>query len=748
MRTSFKTVLVAAALINLNPHSTAFAEEVAEAPIQEAKAESESVKDRERVVMERVMVIGNAENVQDITGSAQFIDQQTLERNAYTDINRVLRQVPGVNLQEEEGYGNRPNIGLRGGRSDRSADITLMEDGVLIAPAPYAAPAAYYFPRVSRMEGVEVRKGSSTIKFGPRTTSGAVNMISTSIPSERSGRAVLGYGSDDTRRAQFRYGNTYGNFGYVLDFGHEATDGFKSVDIVGGDTGYSIQDGMGKFRIGTDPAAEIYQSLEFKIGATHENSRETYLGLTEEDFNEDPYRRYAGSQMDRMDADHRQYQLRHFADFGRFDVTTTLYHNQFGRNWYKVQNVVVGGVSRAIGPALESAAHLSAVKGETDLDGSAANNITIRANNRAYYSTGIQSDLGTRAQIGETDHKIEIGARYHYDKEDRFQHQDRYSITDGVMELAAAGAPGSQTNAHATAKAVALYVLDEIAYGDWTFVPGARFEHIDLRSENRNNGDAVSNTVTAFVPGLGVGYSFTDSLSAFGGVHKGFAPPSPGNAENDNEESINYELGLRYNRDVFSAELVGFYSDYSNLLGECTISSGCDAGTGEQFNAGEVDAHGIELSLGYDLAPALNVKEVSLPLNFNYTWTSAEFQNSFVSDFEEWGTVEEGDELPYIPEHQFYVSAGVVHPKWEIHLAGKYVDEMRTEAGKGSIPAGQGTDSHFIVDMAGEYEILDNTRLFLTADNITDQEYVAARRPAGARPGKPFTVLAGIKFEF
>jgi len=89
-----------------------------------------------------------------------------------------------------------------------------------------------------------------------------------------------------------------------------------------------------------------------------------------------------------------------------------------------------------------------------------------------------------------------------------------------------------------------------------------------------------------------------------------------------------------------------------------------------------------------------------------------------------------------------------VAPLWELNVSGKYVDEMRTQAGTGSIARGQGTDSHFIVDLAGEYEVIENTRLFFTADNIFDTEYVASRRPAGARPGKPMTALAGIKFEF
>lgn len=714
---------------------------------------AEKMPNHANTVMERVMVIGNAERAQDLTGSGQFINKETLDQNNYTDVNRVLRQIPGVNIQEEEGYGNRPNIGLRGGRSERSADITLMEDGVLIAPAPYAAPSAYYFPRVNRMEAVEVRKGSSTIKFGPRTTSGAVNLISSSVPDTQEIEALAAYGTDNTQRLQGHYGDSAafgsGNFGFVIDASHDATDGFKTIDIVGGDTGYSIQDLMGKVKINTDPTADIYQSLEVKFGATTEDSNETYLGLTQSDFDADPYRRYAASQVDNMAADHRQYQIRHFADFGDFDATTTFYHNQFSRNWYKLDDVTVGGVRQSLGDGLSSAAHLSAYKGETDLDGSVANNLTVRANNRDYYSTGIQSDLATQFDIGQTAHELEFGARYHYDKEDRFQHEDRYAITNGVMTLANAGAPGSNANRHGTAKATALYMQDNINYGNWTFVPGLRYEYIDLKREDFNNSTINENTVDEIVPSVGVGYAFNNAYSVFGGVHKGFAPPSPSSTNDDNEESINYELGGRYNGNALNVELVGFFNDYSNLLGECTLSSSCTGGaTGDQFNAGEVEAYGTEFSLEYDVAPMFNIAEISLPINFNYTYTQAEFGNSFTSGFDEWGNVTSGDELPYIPEHQFFISAGVVTPLWELHVAGKYIDKMRTQAGTGSIPAEQGTDAHFIIDLAGEYEVLNNTRVFGTVDNLFDKEYVAARRPAGARPGKPLTVLAGIKFEF
>jgi Fe(3+) dicitrate transport protein len=313
------------------------------------------------------------------------------------------------------------------------------------------------------------------------------------------------------------------------------------------------------------------------------------------------------------------------------------------------------------------------------------------------------------------------------------------------MTLTNTGLAGSQANAEATANAIALYAMDEIAFHNWTFSLGARYENINLANENFNANTKTENSVDAFVPGAGIGYAFTDNLSVFAGIHKGFAPPSASSTTDDVEESINYETGIRYNNDYVQTELVGFYSDYSNLLGQCTVSSGCLGNIGDQFNAGEVDVIGAEFSIGSDAAKFVNIDTFQIPLAFNYTFTQAEFQNSFTSTFAEWGNVKAGDELPYIPEHQFFVSAGVVFPKWEAHIGGKYVDEMRTQAGSGSIPAGQGTDANFVVDLAGEYEVYNNTRMFLNINNVFDEEYIAARRPAGARPGMPLTFFGGLK---
>lgn len=704
--------------------------------------------DHNNRVLEKVMVIGNKENTHNIPGSAHFIDNEELDKYQYSDANRVLRSVPGVNIQEEEGYGNRPNIGLRGGRSERSADINLMEDGILIAPAPYAAPSAYYFPRVSKMEGVEVRTGSSTVKFGPRSTSGTINFITPQIPNDGKGKLFLGYGSNNTERAEIQYGDSHGRYGYVINVNHEATDGFKEIDVVGGDTGYSIQDFMAKFRISSDPTATIFQSVEFKIGATSEDSDETYLGITDSDFATDPFRRYAGSQVDNMDANHEQFHIRHYADFNSFDITTTAYRNNFSRNWYKLQSVEIAGSSKSLSDALDDATYLDALKGTSNLDGGDDNNLKVRANDRDYYSTGIQSDLSTKFKLGQTAHKLDVGLRYHADQEDRFQQEDSYSITDGVMNLTSAGAPGSNANREGDGQSYAAYLLDEINVNNWTISPGARYEHIILQRTDYNSNTQTENTIDVIVPGIGATYHVSEKLNVFSGVHKGFAPPEPGSTSQSEEKSVNYEAGVKYNSHELKFAFTAFFNDYSNLLGTCTLSSGDDCDEGEQFNAGAVTAKGIEIGFSYDLAPKLDFAGISLPILANYTYTRAEFKEDFSSDFDEWGDVSKGDELPYIPRHQYFISAGIENKKSSLTISGKFTDEMRTVAGKGEIAPEEKTDANFVTDIVAEHEVAQGARIFLGAFNIFDETYIAARRPAGVRPGAPQTFLAGLKYKF
>ena len=117
-------------------------------------------------------------------GSVDKISSLDIKKFNDTDVNRMLGKIPGIYIQEEDGFGLRPNIGMRGTGVERSSKINMMEDGVPISPAPYSSPAAYYSPTAGRMYALEARKGSSQIKYGPHSTGGALNYVSTPIPEK------------------------------------------------------------------------------------------------------------------------------------------------------------------------------------------------------------------------------------------------------------------------------------------------------------------------------------------------------------------------------------------------------------------------------------------------------------------------------------------------------------------------------------------------------------------------------------
>ena len=106
--------------------------------------------------IDELTIIGSKLDVRKVAGSGAVIDNDQIAIEVSTDINQLLKTVSGVYVREEDGYGLRPNFGIRGATSERSEKVTLMEDGVLIAPAPYSNPAAYYFPTTMRMNGVAV----------------------------------------------------------------------------------------------------------------------------------------------------------------------------------------------------------------------------------------------------------------------------------------------------------------------------------------------------------------------------------------------------------------------------------------------------------------------------------------------------------------------------------------------------------------------------------------------------------------
>lgn len=727
-----------------------------------APARAEDPAEGASRALDSITVTGALEGTLDAGGSVQRLERENLAVFSYSDVNRILRQVPGVFLQEEDGFGLRPNIGIRGSGTDRSARVAIMEDGVLIAPAPYAAPAAYYFPRMARIHAVEVAKGTAAIKYGPATVGGAVNLFSTPIPDLDAGQIAAGLTALAGNHGGHRLHGWAGGWaalGAGLELGtlieglDEHSNGFKTIDS-GGSTGFSIHDRTVKLGLRTSDRAH---SLEFKYQRNDERSDETYLGLTLPDFAATPFRRYNASQRDVMNVEHETFQLTQFSDLApQITLATIAYRTDTARSWYKlndVRNAADTGWT-SLSAVLENPpanalqyADLAGAGGFTGRVGA----LRVRDNNRVYQATGVQSVLTAGFSTGSISHSLELSARYHEDSEDRLQQDDRYQMVNGRMVLSAPGAPGSQDNRIGEASAWAFFIRDTIEAGPLTVVPGLRYEAMDLRQTRWALGDVARGAPTAmaernldvFIPGFGATYRVSDAVRLVGGVHKGFANPAPGSTV-DIETSWNYEAGVRLGDARWQLEAIGFFNDYANLIGTCTASTGASCEIGDQFAGGEVQVKGVEVLAGTTLG-GLAEAGFAVPLTLAYTYTDGRFRTDFVSGYEPWGAVSVDDRLPYLPEHQVTLGVGVELPRLRANAVINRVSETRASAGQGPIAAGDRIDARTLVDISAQFDVLENVSLFGTVQNLFDETYNAGFSPSGARPGAPRLWMAGLR---
>lgn len=708
----------------------------------------------DQVDLSKVYITGGANEVAKKPGSAILLDETHLEKFEYTDIHRVLNAVPGVNLQEEDGYGLRPNIGLRGTSPERSKKITVMEDGVLSGPAPYSAPAAYYFPNVSRMSAVEVFKGPSTIQYGPATVGGAINLVSRMMPYASEGELDVQYGSDNYQRLNVYQGQQIGGFAYLIEGLRVSADGFKDLDS-GGDTGFIRNDVLLKTQ--WQIMGDYSHVFKMKLGFADEVSDETYLGLTLDDFNKNSNRRYAASQLDKSEWQHSQVQLSHVLDANDFVISSDVYRHDFDRDWFKLNgfNSTSVGVSNVLADPTSST-NQSYYDVLTGLAASATNEEQLRIGNngRKYVSQGLQSRFNQTFYSSSVIHSLEVGVRLHQDQVQSFHTEQNYSMAVGGQLTALSNTFKTTIDSEIEANALALYVQDEIEWGAHTLTIGVRHENIETIKTSYGTLTGVQEeqetlTQSVTLPGMGVFSELTPEFGVLAGVYKGFTAATPsGNSNIEPEFSTNYEFGVRYSG-LGHLELIGFVNDYEQFSGSCAFSQGCDAASaGLQANAGAATVFGLEAGWSHSVA----VAQFTVPLSVTYTFSKGEFNEAFTDTngvFGEKGqSIQNGYELAYLPVHRLSTQLGLQFNQWQLNSSLLYQSDMRTKPGAGSIGADEKVAAYWVVDLSANYQLAPELSVYGSIDNALDEVYLVSNKPYGYRPGKPRSVNIGAKYQF
>ena len=253
------------------------------------------------VEMESITILAPRKDLGQIahlSGSEVLLREQEIKRFDQVDGNQLLQTLPGVYTQQEDGWGLRLNVGLRGTGVLRSSRVTLMEDGVLTAPAPYSSPAAYYTPAMWKYQNIEILKGSAQLITGPQTTGGAINMVTPVLDEKNDLRVSTAWGNFGQNRhailGEVKVAPRT-SIGFALN--QSGAVGFKEFNNTAAG-GYLLRDGY--LKVGHHLDNKDIHHLELVIGGTQERSNQTYLGLSLEDAQQNPRKQYLGAMNDSM----------------------------------------------------------------------------------------------------------------------------------------------------------------------------------------------------------------------------------------------------------------------------------------------------------------------------------------------------------------------------------------------------------------------------------------------------------------
>jgi Fe(3+) dicitrate transport protein len=687
---------------------------------------------RQREIAEKVMVTtnylsGTPDALEKTAGSIQSVSKDELEISRVYNFSEALRKVTGVNVRDEEGFGLRPNIGIRGTNPTRSTKILLLEDGLPLAYAPYGDNASYYHPPVERFESIEVLKGSGQIEYGPVTVAGVVNYITPNPPDETSFALKLIGGNRDYFNGNAQFGGTYSKTGILLNFNRKQGEGARD----------NLRSGLSDF------FAKIVQNINSrnvivgKFSHLQEDSQITYSGLTEAEYAANP--RQNPFLNDSFNAFRQGFSLSHTGVLSaKSSITTNFYTNYFSRDWWRQSSNSAQRPNRLTVDA--------DCRSMADLYTTCGNEGRLRD----YRNFGIEPRFHTNFSFGKLRNDFNAGFRFHYEWQSRLQKNgDTPTARDGMIA----------ENNFRENSAISGFVQNRFIWKDLAITAGLRIENITFKRENRINGLIGETELTEYIPGIGVTYNVLKNTTVFAGVHRGFAPPrtediitnAGGVVDLDSELSWNYEAGFRTRptRGI-SFDATFFRTDYENQIVPASVAGGVGAAF---TNGGETLHQGFEISSRFDSADFFKT-----PFNFyvqtNYTnLFDAEFRGARFSSISGFTNVSvTGNRLPYAPEHLLNTVFGYAYKNFNwfvenVYIGNQFSDDLNTII---PIPNGQRglIPSQTYWNATANYKVERlKSVFFVTAKNIFDRTFIVDRS-RGIIPSSPRLLQGGVKISF
>lgn len=682
-----------------------------------------------------------------LPGAASRISAKELQLVAPLSGNEVLRRLTGMHVVDEEGAGLRLNLSIRGLDPDRSRNVLLLEDGLPVALNPYGESEYYYTPVMDRMLGVEVLKGSGQLLFGPQTIGGVVNFVTKDPPAQREGRVKLNAGQGGFGTVLASWGNTVDNVGYQVNYLHKRADRI-------GYAGFALHDLSAKMRIVSSPKS----SIGIKMGYYQEWTDATYVGLTQTMYESGGQDFVQMAPNDQLLVKRISGSITHRTQVHRnMRVQTAVFAYTTERNWQRQE------FSNSPTATLQT----GIVWGDSGVANGAVFMRDLNAHrNRRFEVLGAESRLFWQHRLLGKKAEMQAGARAIAETafEKRLNGKFAADLTGDLVEDEIR--PG---------RAFSAFVQEQWLVGKvLTLHAGLRsesyrFERNILRNTFTLNGMAqvrdtnlvTTNHINILLPGLGANLNLSASHTLFAGLHRGFAPPRVKDALTaqgvvynlEAERSWNTEFGGRGQCGrAFSYEVTLYRMDFSNQVIPVSESSG-GIGVG-LVNGGRTLHRGIELGGQLDAARWLGLKKWNLEWKSALTLQEAIFaEDRFQLQGSEWVNVK-GNFIPYSPRRLLSTMLHLLSPiglgtQFTLQSVGQqYADVLNTVT-----PRADGR-----IGLLSGYSLLDANLYYripgtgmecnVAVKNLSNERYIATRRPQGIRLGNPRLLIVGLDYRF
>ena len=700
------------------------------------------------IVMAKLEIISDANApYKDFPGAATVLDVKSINLIDPIGTQEALELVPGINGYADDGIGNsRLSIGIRGLNPRRSSRILILEDGVPIQPALYIYPNMYYNPPSDRIDRVEVVKGSGAIKYGPQTMGGVINYYTKRPRNEFGGKLKIKAGENNFLSLFSEIGG-FGNEKFKPEFQllYKQGDGFRE------NNGFEQVNGTLKLSYNKSQDENYY----LKVNTNYENSNATYTGLTQYSFKTNP--RYNPKKDDNFKLFRTAVDLITTKRLSsNLTKSTTAFVSFFDRRWWR-ENDIFASVADSASSNPTAQPYYETMN--LIRRGNGKDNFGIL---RTFYVGGVEqvfsykdSPFGISSFLSNNS-SLEVGGRVYFERFiDDKKSGAKTDSREGIYFIPAASDDEQPIivgqSHHYQTTAFSGFVSENIEFEKFTLNPGLRLEVFEQERVDRLAGSVYQDkSIIDLLPGVGFITKFS-TINFFGGIHRGFTPPSSGTLKILNfggtpedqglnleaEKSWNKEFGVRGDYSMINFEVSGFHIGIENLVA---------AGRGTAFkNLGRVNTMGLELNMNL-ISSKLSgfLPDLHLIYAFLNTEVSEGIIKSNVS-----GTVGsdvsiKGKELPYAPAHTVTAGFSRIGKKLSYRLDFRYVDEVFTDFEnimredklgiQGAIP------SYSFINFSADYKVSTGSRIFLVGKNITDEIYIGSR--LHSNPGQPLANLS------